>query len=174
VLFDVFVDPALRARQDKLNSVWQSMNNLKQGCDGLPDSAWLEFVTDYKAWGEFYDSGSDWSSSSKTATDEWQVKAQSWTKRLADYGCRGSLGVDITLDNFGNPTGRSEVYTPAADQGIPGVKDPPPDPQGPIDKIEGWIATVGWVVAGLVVLLIAGLVYVLSRPTLHRAVAGGR
>jgi hypothetical protein len=169
ILPNIFQDPVLVQRQAELNATWLSLNNVKTGCNGLPDSAWLEFVNDYKGWQEFFDSGSDWSSDSKKATDGWQIKAQDWSKRLSSYGCAGSLGVVTTTDGFGNPTGRETVYA-GGDQGIPGVKDPPPDQQGITDKIGGAIATAGWVAAGLVALIIIGIFYVATRPTLHSAI----
>ncbi len=177
ILPDIFQDPALVQRQDALNAQWLSLNNVKTGCDGLPDSAWLEFVNDYKAWQQFYDSGSNWSADSKKATDGWQLKAQEWSKRLPGYGCAGSLGVITTTDQFGNPTGRQDVYA-TGDQGIPGVKDPPPDEKGAIEKISdsvgGAVKAVGIFVALVVLLVVGGLIYILTRPTLHAAAAGRR
>lgn len=166
---DVFVDPALRARQDTLNAQWISLYSLSQTCGAgsdalIPDSAWVEFVNDYKGWQDFYASESDWTISSKQATDTYQSKAQEWAKRLSNYGCGGTLG----------SVGGVNIITDAEDLGIPGVKDNPPDPTSLWSQITGGITSLessitaplksfGIGVAILLIVLLAGIGYILTR-----------
>lgn len=110
-----FSDPELRARQTQLNAQWSSLWATYQStCENGLGNAFPEFASDYRAWQDFYESESDWSSASKHETDIHQTKAQEWSKRLANYGCG-----DKSL----------------SDLGIPGVKDPPADPKGFTDKL---------------------------------------
>ncbi len=153
-LFNVFSDPKLVARQAQLDAQWNSLWASFQACDATPDSAFSEFVTDRNGWKTFFDSGSDWSSDSKRATDDWQTKAQDWSNRLQSWGC----------------TGNEDSAPQPGSSGIPSVKDPPPDEPGIIDEITGvakaatdkgigWIETIGWVALGLAVLIIVAIVY---------------
>ncbi len=156
-LFNVISDPALKARQDELDAQWSSLSALYSGCDQTPDNAFAEFSTDLRLWREFYASGSDWSASSKTATDTWQTKAQDWSRRLQGWGCYGTAGSD-QLD--------------AGSGAIPTVKDPPPDAPGlldnlkaldPLPEIEKWAEGVGLIVVGVVVLVIIAIVYITTK-----------
>ncbi len=155
--FNLFSDPKLRTRQDQLNAQWNSLLSVYQTCDNTPDSAFSEFITDLKAWRTFYDSESDWSSSSANATNEWQAKALDWTSRLSEWGCTGNQDGE-----YGTPNG------------IPGVKEPPPDStsilddakavvSGGADSFFGSLATVGWVATGLAILIVIGIVYLLTH-----------
>lgn len=161
-LFNVFSDPALKARQDILDAQWNSLWSIYQGCDNAPNNTFSEFVTERTAWKEFYDSGSDWSASSKAATDQWQSKAQEWASQFTSWGCNGNLG------------SVNGVSIPADVNSIPTVKDPPPDGPSFIDtalqtfqKTESSIlspfATIGWVAVGLAVLIILALVWSLTK-----------
>jgi hypothetical protein len=156
---NIFSDPALKARQDVLHAQWTSIHKLSLSCEGLTTESWHQLETDWLNWKEFYESGSDWSSSSEKATNEWQVKAQEWTARLNSAGCRGSTVGD-------------DIVTP--DTGIPGVKDPPPLTPDFLDEVtDGFtqitdaatspFKTLGWVATGIVVLIIVGLVIVLTK-----------
>lgn len=157
-VLNFFSDPKLRTRQDQLNGQWNSLWAVYQACDQTPDSAFSEFATDLRLWREFYDGGNDWSSSSANATNEWQNKAMEWSQRLTDWGCTGNQSSDQLPNN------------------IPTVKVPPPDETSVLDdakgfvsdKVEGiWsrLATAGWVVVGLFVLLIGGIIYLLTHVT---------
>ena len=161
---DIFVDPTLRARQDTLNAQWLSLYALSQSCDGIPDSAWVEFINGKKAWDVFYESESDWTISSKKATDEFQSKAQEWAKRFAQYGCSGSIG----------SVGGEDITTDSPDLGIPGVKDNPPDPESLFHQITGGISSLESTIGapfkslgiGIIIVLIvllAGIGYILTR-----------
>lgn len=163
-LFNVFSDPKLAARQAQLDSQWRSLNALVNTCNNVPSSSWVEFVADFKSWTEFFQSGSDWSASSKAATDEWQSKAQTWVDRISSYGCAGTLG---SVDGI-------NVVSAVGDAGVPTIKDPPPNDPTFLDEVTAtvgkvtepiWsrIGTVGWVAAGLIVLIILGLVWVLTK-----------
>ncbi len=157
-LFNIFSDPALKARQDQLDGQWNSLQALYSSCNNTPDASFAEFATDFRLWKEFYNSGSDWSADSKRATDEWQTKAQEWSRKLASWGCTGN-----TQDANGDPIPQS------GDAGIPTVKDNPPDQPGlldslnPLPKLESWAETVGWVVVGLVVLAILAVVWISTK-----------
>ena len=141
-----FSDPELRARQDTLNGQWNSLwGTYNSTCSNGLGNAFPEFATDYRNWQEFYDSGSDWSGASKHATDEYQTKAQEWTKRLRDYGCGDSQYSDL---------------------GIPGVKDIPPDKPGFIDKLSDAAQTGAYAWVFTVVLVLAfvlAAIYFLSK-----------
>ncbi len=158
-LLNLFSDPKLRARQDQLNAQWNSLLSVYQTCDNTPDSAFSEFATDLRAWRTFYDSEADWSSSSANATNEWQAKALEWTQRLSEWGCTGNQDGE-----YGTPNG------------IPGVKTPPPDSTSVLEDVKGlatgaadsiWsrLMTAGWVVTGMFVLLIVGIIYLLTHVT---------
>lgn len=161
-LFNIFSDPALKARQDVLDAQWSSLNALFNTCDAMPSQSWVEFVNDLKSWRIFYDSGSDWSSSSEKATNEYQVKAQEWSQRLDAAGCRGSVG----------SVGGDDI--PGSVSGIPGVKDPPPLTPGLLDEaasafekgtdaLSSPFKTLGWVAVGIVVLIVVGLVVITTK-----------
>lgn len=156
---NVFSDPALKARQDVLQGQWRALHELSQSCDGLTSESWYQLETDWLNWGTFYDSGSDWSSSSEKATNEWQRKAQEWSARLNSAGCHGSVIADDI-----NPV----------DTGIPGVKDPPPLTPGLLDEasvafekgtdaLASPFKTLGWVAVGVVVLIIVGIVVITTQ-----------
>lgn len=162
-LFNVFSDSELKARQDQLDAQWKSLNSLINTCDDFPSSGWVEFVNDFRNWQEFYDSGSDWSSDSKHATDLWQVKAGEYAKRLAGAGCRGGIGSVAGVD-----------VVSAGDSGIPFVKEPPADMPGLFHEILSGVdqaqdtllaplKTAGWVVVGVVVLIVIALVWILTK-----------
>jgi hypothetical protein len=161
---NIFSDPKLRTRQDQLDGQWYSLLQVVQFCDNVPDSSFSNFTSDLRAWQAFYESGSDWSSSSENATNDWQAKALEWSKQLNAWGCTGNIsGSDSTQS------------------GIPGVKTPPPDQgdfldkavdaakgladkaTGPLDAIWNRIATVGWVALGLIVLILGLAVYSLTH-----------
>lgn len=161
LLPNVFSDAKLRARQDQLDGAWQALYNLR--CDGLPASTEVEFTSDFENWRAFYDSESDWSQDSKRATDEWQTKAQDWTKRFAALGCGGGVLVDGI-----------NVISSTGDKGIPTIKDNPADDKTLFEQAQDAASaltkpardaasTVGWVVVGVVVLVIVALAYVLTR-----------
>src|SRR5260221_10488487 len=122
ILPDFFVDEKLRARQDQLDAQWQALYNLR--CESLPTSASVEFDTDFNNWRVFYDSESDWSSGSKSATDEWQTKAKEWATRLATYGCGGS----VQINNI-------DVISATGDKGIPSIKNNPADDPSLLDTL---------------------------------------
>jgi len=156
---NVFSDPALKARQDVLHGQWTSLHELSQSCDGLTTESWYQLETDWLNWKDFYDSGSDWSSSSEKATNEWQNKAKEWADRLNRAGCRGStVASDIT----------------PVDTGIPGVKDPPPLTPGLLDEaaaafkkgtdaLSSPFKTLGWVAVGVVVLILVSIVVITTK-----------
>lgn len=161
-LFNVFQDTELVQRQKQLDATWKSLNAAQQHCDGLPDTQWVEFVNNFEGWKEFYDSGSDWSSDSKHATDEWQRIAGEWSRKFATYSCSGTTG----------SAGGETFY--GADSGLPGVKDPPPDMPGFLDNVVNTVGnqiteaketagTIAWVAVGLAVLVVLGILYIASR-----------
>ncbi len=150
LLPNVFSDPKLRARQEQLDGQWNSLWATWQSCDGTPDSAFSEFASDRTNWKNFYDGESDWSADSKTATDEWQKKAQEWSGKLASWCGAGAAA------------------------GIPSVKDAPPDDPTLIDrtfsivrKAEDTViapfATIGWVAVGFAVLMILAIVWIFTK-----------
>jgi hypothetical protein len=158
---NIVSNPALRARQDQLDAQWSSLNGIQQNCSDLPSQAWVQFVNDLRNWREFYDSGSDWSQSSEQATNDWQIKAQEWTTRMAASGCGGTAG------------SVGDTYIPAAG-GIPTIKDPPPLSQGLLDEasdafkkgtdaLESPFKTLGWVAVGIVVLIIVAVIWISTR-----------
>jgi len=160
---DIFVDPALAQRQSLLDGQWSSLNALQQTCDNFPSQAWVEFSNDLRNWREFYESGSNWSQSSEKATNAWQSKAQEWTRRMASSGCHGTIG----------SVGGNDIPS-SGDTGIPGVNDPPPLSDGLIDDaLESFgkvkdtvlapIETVGWVVTGLIVLVVVGIIIIIVK-----------
>lgn len=157
VLPNIFSDPKLRARQDQLAAQWNSLWAAYQQCDQTPDSSFAEFATDRRLWQEFYDSGSDWSSNSQNATNEWQAKAKEWADKLSGWGCMG---------NDSNPD--------LGYSGIPGVKDPPPDDPGvladlataasaPVNGLFDTLKTIGWVTVGIIVIILGLAVYALTH-----------
>jgi len=169
---DIFVDESLAARQAQLDGQWSSLNALQQTCDNFPSQAWVEFNNDLRNWREFYGSGSNWSQSSEKATNSWQGKAQEWAARMAASGCRGSVG----------SVGGDDIPS-VGDAGIPGVKDAPPLSAGIIDEaLEGFgkvkdsvlapIETVGWVVTGLIVLVLVGIIVIAVRGNVNVAGLG--
>ncbi len=111
--FNLFSDPALASRQAQLNSQWYALNQTIDECSLTASSApfFSNFYSDYAEWQTFFASGSDWSSSSKHATDEWQTKLQDYTKQVAAY------------------CGQSSADAGGAAY-IPGVKDNPADELG--------------------------------------------
>jgi hypothetical protein len=160
ILPDFFVDPALRTRQDQLNAQWLSLNGIQQSCQGISDSAWVEFVNDLKGWKDFYASESDWDMDSKHATDDWQTKASYWADQFKLYGCGGVLGSVNGVD----------IPATAGDGGIPSVKANPADDKpwysGITDvasTIQDDVSTIGWIAVGVVVLVVLVVGYVLTR-----------
>jgi len=163
VTFGVFVDPKLRARQDQLDGQWKSLKAAWTACQNTPDSSFAEFATDFNGWSDFYASESDWSSASKSATDEWQTKAQDWSNKLTSWGCNGNW------DNF------QIVSANGSDaNGIPTIKDPPPNDPGLLDTVLGGIkkvtdpvtstaSTIGWVAVSLFVLIIFAIVWIVTK-----------
>lgn len=146
----LFSDPALRARQDQLNAQWNSLKAAYQACD-TPSAAFPEFATDYRLWGEFYESGSDFLDSSKRATDSWQRKAQEWQNRMSAWNC-GESGY--------------------SDGGLPGVKDPPPDEPDFLDKLADkaqdpfrFLRNVAWAGVALVFVIILGIIWLVSKKS---------
>jgi hypothetical protein len=154
---NVFSDPALRARQDQLNSQWVGLNDTIGSC-GLTASsapAFQQFYADFAAWQEFYGSGSDYTTASKHATDEWQDKLKEYTRTLLPY-C-----------SIASPDAGGDAY-------IPGVKDNPADEPSLLDKLGDeagkpflWVEDVALKVGiGLiivVVLILGTLVYVSTK-----------
>ncbi len=158
-LFNVFSDPVVAAQQAQLDGQWQALNVVQDQCNQIPTTALVEFYNDLQAWNTFYASGSDWSASSKNATNDWQKKAQEWSNKFTGWSCGNTPGI-IAPD-----TGTSL---------IPGVKDPPPDDPGllaglksdalaPINAIESYIRAAGWIAVGLVVLVVGAIVYISTR-----------
>lgn len=153
---NIISDPKLRTRQDQLDAQWSSLWAVYQGCDNTPDSSFSNFATDLRNWRVFYNGGSDWSSSSENATNEWQSKAQEWSNKLNTWGCTGNQSAD-DLPN-----------------GLPTVKDPPPDVKSILenakdaishetDSFFSTLATMGWVAVGLAVLVVLAIVYLLTH-----------
>lgn len=160
---DLFVDDVIKARQDALDGQWKSLKTSFTLCNNTPDSSFAEFTNDFTNWSDFYASGSNWSSSSKHATDEWQTKALEWTNRLRSWGCTGNVNNYDVI----SATGDTQA-------GIPTVRPNPADDktflQNAADAATALTqpardaaATVGWAVVGLVVLVIVALAYVLTR-----------
>lgn len=150
----LFSDPKLRARQDTLNAQWNSLWAAYQACD-TPSAAFPEFATDLNAWRSFYESESDWTDSSKRATDEYQSKAQEWQRRMSAWNC-GQSGY--------------------ADGGLPGVKDNPADEPGLLDDLGdnlkapfAFIRNLTWGVLAVGALVILGIIWVLSRKSFSGA-----
>lgn len=161
LLPNIFSDPKLRTRQDQLDAQWQALSNLR--CDNLPSSTEVEFETDEQNWRYFYDSETDWSASAKKATDEWQTKAGEWAKRFAAHGCGGGVIVDGI-----------SVISNTGDGGIPTIKSNPEDDKTLFEEAQDAASaltkpardaasTVGWVVVGVVVLVLVLTAYVLTR-----------
>jgi hypothetical protein len=159
LLPNVFSDPKLRARQTQLDAQWNSLWALWQGCDATVDSSFSEFSTDRAGWIDFYGSESDWSADAKTATDEWQTKAQSWATRLSGWGCYGTVGPDSASPNA---------------SGVPSIKDPPPDDPTIFDRglnlfakardeVLAPVATVGWVAVGIVGAVILAIIVLATK-----------
>jgi len=164
-LFNVFSDPALRARQDVLDGQWNSARAVFGTCDSTPDSAFSEFTTDYNNWKSFYNSGSDWSTDSANATNTWQAQLKSWTDKFAQWGCTGNF--TLTPGSVGADDAPEPDY-------IPKIKKPPPDQPRLLSRIgqqvkDGaqsfWstLTTIGWVAVGLAILLGLGLIYLLTH-----------
>jgi len=163
ILPNIFSDTKLRARQGQLDGQWKALRAAFGACNNTPDSSFVEFTNDFENWSAFYDSESDWSSGSKSATDEWQTKAQDWSRRLTSWGCNGnwdSLNVVSATGDTSN--------------GIPSIKDPPPDDPGIVDSVLGVVhkvadpvantaATIGWVAVGLIILIIAAIVWTVTH-----------
>jgi len=173
-LFNVFSDPKLRARQDQLDAQWSSLNALQNTCDGVPDSSWVEFVNDLKAWRVFYESESDWSANSANATNEWQSKAQDWANRLGSYGCAGGLGSVAGII----------IQAAEGDTGIPGVKAPPAAETSWLgqagalvtgavsavyDDAKGAISWYSYAIIGLIILVVLALGYMLTHVKVKTA-----
>jgi hypothetical protein len=169
---DLFVDPSLRARQDQLNATWNGLRASYGVCQNTPDASFAEFTTDYNAWQAFYASESDWTTDSFNATNSWQQKAVQWANNFKAWGCTGS-----DPENSGNDTPVN---------GLPIVKDAPPDEKGSVgqaassigDAIKNGLAgvwntieTVGWVVVGLIVLILGGIVYLLTHTNVSTPTA---
>jgi hypothetical protein len=174
ILPDMFVDPALRTRQDLLNGQWISISASIKRCDNFPTTEWISFSNDFRNWTTFYDSESDYTSSSKHATDDWQTKLQYWSGELSRW-CSANINSDGNAVDSSNP---DYVY-------VPGVKDPPPDPQGsgildelkkdvaaPFQWAEGLVLKIGIGVAVLVVIVIIGIIYALSKSNLKASARG--
>jgi hypothetical protein len=162
-LFGLLVDQKLRARQDLLDGQWKSLKAAFTTCGDTPDSWFAEFSTDFAAWSDFYASESDWSSGSKSATDEWQTKAQDWSNKLSTLGCTGNWDNINTVSALGQTS-----------SGIPTVKDPPPDDPGLLDSVLAGVhkvtdpvtntaATIGWVAVGLMIVIIAAIVWIITK-----------
>ncbi len=166
MLFNFFSDPALRTRQDQLDADWNSAWAVVQTCDAVPASSFSGFATDRANWKQFYDSGSDWSSDSYNATNEWQSRLKGWTDQFRQWGCTGSFSLSPGTVGADDPT--------PEENGIPGIKNPPPDKTGLLTKAKDaignaanglWsdVTTIGWVILGVMVLLIMGTVYLLTH-----------
>lgn len=161
----IFTDPQLKARQDVLAAQWNSLKAAYSVCDNTPDSSFSEFTTDYNNWTTFYKSGTDWSSDANNATNVWQATAKSWSDRLNQWGCNGTaaLSPGSVGSDQPDPTG-----------GIPGIKTPPPDTKSIIQQAKDalgnasqglWsdISFIGYMILGVVVLIVFGLIYVLTH-----------
>lgn len=167
ILPDFFVDEKLRASQDVLDGQWKSLNGLQSRCDGVPDSSWVEFVNDFRNWQEFYASESDWSADAHNATNVWQAKAKEWAEKFSAWGCVGTVG----------SVGGIYIEPETGPNGIPGVKEPPPDTQSIVarageaykEAAGGFLSslkTIGWVSVGIIVLIVLCLGYVLTKTTI--------
>lgn len=166
MLFNFFSDPALRTRQDQLDADWNSAWAVVQTCDGVPASSFSGFTTDRANWKQFYDSGSDWSSDSYNATNEWQNRLKGWTDQFNQWGCTGNFTLTPGTVGADDPT--------PEENGVPGVKTAPPDKESIVEQAKDaigsagkglWsdISTVGYIILGVVLLLIFGLIYVLTH-----------
>ena len=151
---DIFVDPQLRARQDQLNAQWIALKSTVDNCqlDPVSAAAFSQFYADFASWQSFYESGSDWTSSSKKATDDWQSKLQEYTKTVGGGFCSQSQAGDSSY--------------------IPGVKDPPPDEPGFIQSLADKAAAAGktayWTGTVFVFAIVAAIVlmfYFASKST---------
>lgn len=162
-MFNVFSDPALRARQAQLDGQWSSLNGLINTCDGFPTQAWVEFRNDLTNWREFFSSESDWSQSSEKATNGWQIKAQEWASRVGASGCSGTVG---SMGGVDVPS--------VGDSGIPGVKDPPPLSETLLDEVTGAFEkgtdalqapfkTLGWVAIGIIAAVLITIIWVTTK-----------
>ena len=164
--FNLFSDPSLAARQAQLNSQWYALNQTIDECSLTASSApfFSNFYSDYAEWQTFFASGSDWSSSSKHATDEWQTKLQDYTKQVAAY-CGQSSG-----DAGG------AAY-------IPGVKDNPADEPGIWDEIksdvtapftfaESLVTKVGIIVAIVIGAVLVAIIWVSVKGSVNIAGVG--
>lgn len=157
-------DPALRARQEQLNADWYALNQTIDSCALTASSApaFSQFYADYDSWKSFFESGSDWSSDSKRATDSWQTKLQEYTKLARTY-CQEASGAEPAY--------------------IPGVKDPPPDEKNLIDKgidlfkspftaAENVVKTLGIVTAVIVGAILITIVYVSVKGSFKAGPSG--
>jgi hypothetical protein len=121
--FNLLSDPELAARQSQLNSQWYALNQTLDECSLTASSApfFSQFYADYDQWKDFFASGSDWSSGSKHATDDWQTKLKDYTQKVNAY------------------CGQSSADAGGAAY-IPGIKDNPPDAPGLLDELKGDVA----------------------------------
>lgn len=155
---NLWSDPVLRARQEQLNSQWYALNDTVDSCELTASSsaAFSQFYSDYDAWKTFFDSGSDWSSDSKHTTDIYQTKLQEYTKTIKGY-CSGG----------------AQPY-------IPGVKDPPKDTPGlldrgidlakaPFDLVDSVVTKVGIITGVLVFAVLATIIYVAVKGNVSAA-----
>lgn len=159
-MFNIFSDPELRARQDILDAQWNGLwGTYNATCTNGLGNAFPEFATDYNGWKDFYGSESDYTTASKHTTDEWQSKAQEWSKRLADYGCGDKSYGDL---------------------GIPGVKDNPEDTKGALDELKDTVLapfrfvehlTIG--IGLLIAAIVIGLIWFLNKRNFSIAPTGG-
>ena len=164
-----FTDPALKARQDQLDADWNSAWAVVQTCDGVPASSFSGFATDRNNWKVFYGSGTDWSSDAFNATNEWQTRLKTWTDQFNQWGCTGNFSLTPGTVGADDPMPENN--------GVPAIKTAPPDKPSVWQEAKEaigeagnglWsdITTIGWVILGVVVLIILGLVYVLPRVKL--------
>jgi len=162
----VFLNQDLQARRDQLNAQVLAMQNLQDQCNNVPSSSWVEWSNDKRDWDTFYSNESNWvtSSDNKKALDDWQTKMQTWSNRFASYGCAGTLG-SVDGINVVSAVGNT-------DNGIPTIKDAPPDDPGIVDSLLGTVhkvtdpftsavTTASWVAIGVVILIVIVLGYVL-------------
>lgn len=154
--FNLFSDPELAQRQASLNSQWYALYQTTENCQMTAASQpWLsQFAADYYQWQQFFESGSDWSSDSKHATDAWQSKLQEHAKQAANF-----CGQSQRDDSGGN------AY-------IPGVKDPPPDRasdlwgkvketvSAPFNWVEGLATKLGILLAVVIGAVLFAIIYV--------------
>jgi hypothetical protein len=165
-LFNFFSDPALKARQDQLDADWNSAWAVVQTCDNVPASSFSGFSTDRINWKQFYDSGSDWSSDSNNATNEWQARLKTWTDQFRQWGCTGNFSLTPGTVGADDPTPENN--------GIPAVKTPPPDTKSILEQAKDavgkagqglWsdISFIGYAILATVLLVVFGLIYVLTH-----------